>query len=66
MVPYDKAYPPDFQDVPRRVPEMTKLKRLIAYEPRVSLEETLFDIVQYQRGRPEKAIGGPSSLGMAV
>lgn len=64
MVPYEQAYPADFEDVPSRVPELTKLKRLIGYEPRISLEETLINIVQYQQSHPDKA-NGESALAMA-
>ncbi len=45
FVPYGKAYEEGFEDVRRRVPDISKLAKLIGYRPRVSLEETLESII---------------------
>jgi len=50
-VPYGKAYEEGFEDVQRRVPDVSKLNRLIGYRPRRSLDETLESIIAYQRAR---------------
>ena len=34
-IPYDQAYESGFEDMPRRVPDLTKIRALIGYEPRV-------------------------------
>jgi len=40
-IPYDEAYGPGFEDVPRRVPDLTKIRREIGYTPDVGLEQLL-------------------------
>jgi UDP-glucose 4-epimerase len=49
LVPYDKAYEEGFEDMPRRLPDTTKLCRLIGYEPRVHLDEILDHVIEYFR-----------------
>ena len=45
FVPYDKAYESGFEDMRRRVPDISKIKAAIGWEPSVSLDETLQKIV---------------------
>jgi UDP-glucose 4-epimerase len=40
-VPYDQAYESGFEDMRRRVPDISKAARLVGYNPRVTLEETI-------------------------
>ena len=40
-IPYDRAYESGFEDMPRRVPDLTKIRALIGYEPRVALDEII-------------------------
>ena len=47
IVPYDKAYEEGFEDMPRRVPDLTKLRGLIGYEPKVHLDEILDRVIEY-------------------
>jgi len=48
-IPYDQAYESGFEDMPRRVPDLTKIHALIGYTPRVSLDEILRLVIEYQR-----------------
>jgi len=41
LVPYEKAYEEGFEDMPRRVPDLSKVKALVGYEPQVHLDEIL-------------------------
>jgi UDP-glucose 4-epimerase len=41
LVPYDKAYEEGFEDMPRRVPDISKVRALVGYEPQVHLDEIL-------------------------
>jgi nucleoside-diphosphate-sugar epimerase len=45
MVPYDQAYDPGFEDMPRRVPDLAKIHALIGYEPRVDLDEIINKVI---------------------
>lgn len=47
FVPYDEAYEAGFEDLRRRVPDISKIKALIGWEPRVRLEETLRRVIVY-------------------
>jgi UDP-glucose 4-epimerase len=46
-IPYDEAYESGFEDMPRRVPDLTKVRALIGYEPRVHLDEILDRVIAY-------------------
>lgn len=48
-IPYDKAYEAGFEDMPRRVPDITRIKALVGYEPTVELDETLTRVIEYFR-----------------
>jgi len=48
-VPYDQAYESGFEDMPRRVPDLRKIRDLIGYEPRVSLDEILRLVIAHHR-----------------
>jgi len=48
-VPYDQAYESGFEDMPRRVPDLSKIRALLGYEPRVPLDEILRLVIEYQR-----------------
>ena len=44
-IPYDQAYEAGFEDMPRRVPDISKIRALVGYEPTVELDEILTRIV---------------------
>ena len=44
-VPYDEAYEEGFEDMPRRVPDITKIHRLVGFRPTVTLDEIIRDVV---------------------
>jgi UDP-glucose 4-epimerase len=46
FVPYDQAYEEGFEDMPRRIPDLTKIRRL-GYEPKVQLDEILDRVIAY-------------------
>jgi UDP-glucose 4-epimerase len=47
MVPYDQAYEEGFEDMRRRVPDLTKVHALTGYEPKVHLDEILDRVIAY-------------------
>jgi UDP-glucose 4-epimerase len=49
-IPYDEAYEAGFEDMPRRVPDITKLRELIGYEPRLGLDEIIATVIEYVSG----------------
>jgi UDP-glucose 4-epimerase len=46
-IPYDEAYESGFEDMPRRVPDLARVRALIGYEPRVHLNEILDRVISY-------------------
>jgi UDP-glucose 4-epimerase len=49
LVPYDEAYESGFEDMPRRVPDLTKVEGLIGYRPRYSLDDILTQVIEHFR-----------------
>ena len=47
LVPYEKAYGPGFEDMQRRVPDISKIKRMLGWEPKIGLEQIIKDIATY-------------------
>jgi UDP-glucose 4-epimerase len=43
-IPYDQAYAPGFEDMQRRVPDTTRIEKLLNWKPRIKLDETLLAV----------------------
>ncbi len=50
-IPYDQAYEAGFEDMPRRVPDITKIGTLVGYAPTVHLDEILDRVIDYFRSK---------------
>jgi UDP-glucose 4-epimerase len=48
-IPYSEAYGDDFEDVRRRVPDLTRLQETLGRRPNMSLGEILDDIIRWKR-----------------
>ena len=44
-IPYDEAYEAGFEDMPRRVPDLAKIRDLIGYEPKVGLNDIIKSVI---------------------
>ena len=51
FVPYDEAYEEGFEDMPRRVPDITKVRDLVGFQPKMNLDGILQSVIDYQSGR---------------
>jgi nucleoside-diphosphate-sugar epimerase len=49
-VPYDQAYETGFEDMPRRVPDISKVKALIGFQPKLELDDIIKSVIEYTRG----------------
>jgi UDP-glucose 4-epimerase len=49
MVPYDQAYGPGFDDMRRRVPDITRAKTILGWSPTISLDDVIRSIIAEQR-----------------
>jgi UDP-glucose 4-epimerase len=48
-IPYEEAYESGFEDMPRRVPDLTKVHAMIGYEPKHTLDDILVQVIDYFR-----------------
>ena len=48
-VPYDQAYEAGFEDMPRRVPDITKIRDFVGYEPKVKLDDIIRRVIEHMR-----------------
>jgi UDP-glucose 4-epimerase len=52
FVPYDEAYEEGFEDMPRRVPDTSKINELVGFKPQMTLMGILQSVINFHRGRP--------------
>ena len=45
-IPYDEAYPAGFEDMQRRIPDLTRIASLIGFRPTLSLDDILNDVIE--------------------
>ena len=55
LIPYDQAYEAGFEDMPRRVPSLAKIRDLVGYTPTIGLDEILRRVIEHTRGTLEPA-----------
>src|SRR5262245_21231240 len=48
-IPYDEAYEEGFEDMPRRVPDISKLQKAIGYQPTLGIRSILEKVIEYER-----------------
>jgi UDP-glucose 4-epimerase len=49
VIPYEQAYGPGFEDMMRRVPDLTKIRSWIGYQSRINLDGIINSVVEYSR-----------------
>ena len=49
LIPYDQAYEKGFEDMPRRVPDISRVRDLIGFTPRMSLDDMICRVIEYVR-----------------
>lgn len=50
-VPYDQAYEAGFEDMRRRVPDISKIQALIGFEPEYTLKDIIVDVAEYEKAK---------------
>jgi UDP-glucose 4-epimerase len=56
FVPYDQAYEPGFEDMPRRVPSLAKLEKLTGFRPAIPLVEIVDRVIAHSQKRKEAGL----------
>jgi UDP-glucose 4-epimerase len=46
-IAYQKAYPEGFEDMQRRVPDISKIKQVLGWSPEIKLDQIIKDIAAY-------------------
>ena len=50
-MPYEQAYSPGFEDMQRRIPDLSKIRKAIGFRPEHNLEKIVADVVAHTRER---------------
>lgn len=56
-IPYEQAYEAGFEDMPRRVPDLTKIRAAVGFDPKVGLDQIIERVIAYQRESLKLAAG---------
>ncbi len=51
FIPYEQAYEEGFEDMRRRVPDLSKIGLLTGFRPEIGLKRTLEEVAAYHRRR---------------
>jgi UDP-glucose 4-epimerase len=66
FLPYDQAYEEGFEDMLRRVPDISKIRNLIGYQPTFNLDEILESVIDYRRSKMANRFGAPAPISFQV
>jgi UDP-glucose 4-epimerase len=50
-IPYEKAFAEGFEDMRRRVPDITKARKLVAFDPKINLTQIVQEVAEDMRRR---------------
>jgi UDP-glucose 4-epimerase len=59
FVPYDEAYEEGFEDMRRRIPDISKVGELVGFRPRMALDGILQSVIDYQASRRQTSAARP-------
>ncbi|MGH9754041.1 MAG: NAD-dependent epimerase/dehydratase family protein [Blastocatellia bacterium] len=66
FLPYEQAYEEGFEDMLRRVPDISKIHKLIDYQPTFDLDEILESVIDYQRSKLATQFGVPAPASFQI
>lgn len=55
-IPYARAFPEGFEDLPRRRPDLTLIRDAIGFSPRLGLEQTILDVAASLRSGSSESV----------
>ena len=53
MVPYEEAYENGFEDMNRRIPDLTRINEAMGWKPERKLDDILSDVIEFTRSPSE-------------
>ncbi len=51
LIPYDEAYEEGFEDMPRRIPDISKVNAQVGFQPEMTLEGILKSVIDFHSGQ---------------
>ena len=57
FMPYDEAYEEGFEDMPRRVPDTSKINKLVGFKPEMKLDGILQSVISFHSSQPSSFDG---------
>lgn len=60
FVPYHQVFDRSFEDMPRRVPDISKIRRTIGFEPKVHLDEILAEVIEHLQAESPRQVAAPT------
>jgi UDP-glucose 4-epimerase len=54
LVPYARAYGEGFEDMRRRMPDLSRIRRAIGWRARLTLDEIIDDVADFERRHPDR------------
>jgi UDP-glucose 4-epimerase len=60
FVPYHQVFDRSFEDMPRRVPDISKIRRTIGFEPKVHLDEILAEVIEHSQAESPRPVAAPT------
>jgi UDP-glucose 4-epimerase len=57
FIPQEEAYEEGFEDMQRRLPDISKISKLLGYQPTLDLREIVERVVAYYRAKLEREVG---------
>jgi UDP-glucose 4-epimerase len=60
FVPYHQVFDRSFEDMPRRVPDISKIRRTIGFEPKVHLDEILAEVIEHLQAESPRPVAAPT------
>jgi UDP-glucose 4-epimerase len=58
-IPYSEAYEAGFEDMARRVPDISKIQQMIGFQARRNLDQILVDVIDHERTRNDRGAPAP-------
>jgi UDP-glucose 4-epimerase len=60
FVPYHQVFDRSFEDMPRRVPDISKIRQTIGFEPKVHLDEILANVIEHVQAESPGLVAAPT------
>ena len=51
FIPYDDAYEEGFEDMRKRVPNISKIQKLTSYKPSINIEHIIITVIEYYKNK---------------